>query len=146
MHDRHAIMLQLIEWALLDTSTNLNGFCATRIPMIAPSKISEWAYQDDDFREAYECAKAAVGMRRELLLSEGKLHTKAYDLNAKVYDHFAKKEWQESVKFESQVAKEKEEETEHKQLMNSKFDQVLSQLNSLSETRNQDDNQTSNVK
>jgi len=146
LHDREQIAEDLVAWAQLSTSINMNGFCATRDPPLAPSFVTNWAREDSDFRAAYDSAKAILGMRREQRLSDGSLHLKAYDLNAKVYDHFLKEEWKESIKFESQVAKEKEEETEHKQLMNSKFDQVLSQLNSLSETRNQDDNQTSNVK
>lgn len=149
VHDRQQIAKELIEWALLDTSTNLNGFCATRIPMISPCKITQWADEDNEdgkqFRKAYECAKACIGMRRELMLSNGSLHSKAYDLNYKVYDHFAKKEWKESIKFESDIKKDDDQNLKLTQV--EQFNNAIAQFKSaLLSDRNIDDNNISNDK
>ncbi len=98
-HDRDQIALDMIEWAQKDDSLNLNAFCAMKL--IAPSKISQWAREEDKFRLAYEITKAFLGSRREQLLGEDKLHVKAYDLNACVYDHFLKENRMEMAKFEA---------------------------------------------
>lgn len=92
LHDREKIAEELIEWAKQPESTNLCKFCCTREPPMNPRKMSEWADEDDFFKEAYETAKAFIGGRREELLSKGKLHVKAYDLNATTYDYFLKEE------------------------------------------------------
>lgn len=105
-HDREKIATELIEWAAQEDSLNLNAFCCTRNPPIAPSKITEWSKECENFREAYEAAKAFVGDRRERYLKEDKLHVKAYDLNARVYDHFL------SDNHKSEKRYEKELETE----------------------------------
>lgn len=98
-HDREKIAKDLVIWAQQSDSINLNGFCA--IKLIAPSKLSEWAKQDDFFREAYEISKSILAERRELFLSSDRLHVKAYDLNAGVYDRFLKEERMEMAKYET---------------------------------------------
>lgn len=108
-HDRESIVLELIEWAKLPDSINLNGFCCTREPPLSPSFITRWAKECAIFRQAYEAAKAFIGIRREIMLSNQTLHVKAYDLNAKVYDHFLKEERQEEMIFESKINSEKAE-------------------------------------
>lgn len=140
IHDRDQIAKDMLEWALLETSTNMNGFCATRKPPMAPSFITNWAKECDTFRGAYEAAKALVGMRREQMLSDGRLHLKAYDLNAKVYDHFLKEEWKQTVKFEAQVNKDVNNNTEQKQFFDDKFNSVMNQLESLSQRNKEESN------
>jgi len=108
MHDRNQIAKDLIEWAKLDDSINLNAFCCSREPFINPRKISEWAKEDDWFKEAYETAKAFIGARRERKLNTNQLHVKAYDLNATVYDHFLKEEKRQQAEFESNLKKQEE--------------------------------------
>ena len=98
-YDRDKLADSLVEWAQLDTSINLNGFCAQHL--LPPSKITIWANECENFRKAYEIAKTLVGLRREQKLSDGTLHVKAYDLNAAVYDYFLKEERREQAKFES---------------------------------------------
>lgn len=105
-HDRDQIAIDLIEWAKLPDSINLNGFCCSREPPLSPSKIGDWARECDKFRGAYLAAKAFLGNRREKLLSENKLHTKAYDLNASVYDLFLKEERIEQSQREISMKKE----------------------------------------
>ncbi len=102
-HDRQQIAKDLIEWARKDTSINLNEFCCTHDPIIVPSKLSQWAKDDDFFRQAYESAKAFIGYRRERKLSNNELHVKAYDLNATTYDYFLKEERMAMAKYESSL-------------------------------------------
>ena len=108
IHDRDEIATQLIEWAQLPDSINLNGFCCSREPPMPPSKITQWAKECDNFRQAYESAKAFIGQRREIMLSQELLHVKAYDLNATTYDHFMKEERKETLKYSAEVNAEQE--------------------------------------
>jgi len=101
IHDRDKIASDLVEWAKLPDSINLNKFCA--INCIAPPKITQYARECEQFRAAYEEAKAHLGYRREQLLNENKLHVKAYDLNANTYDYFLKQERREQAEYEAQL-------------------------------------------
>lgn len=105
-HDRDAIMEELVEWAKLPNSLNLNGFCCSREPPISPSKITNWAKECPRFRQAYEEAKAFIAQKREQNLALGTLHVKAYDLNASVYDHFLKDERRTQLEFEAEIKKQ----------------------------------------
>lgn len=106
-HDRDQIANELIEWAKLDDSINLNGFCCTREPPIAPSKLTVYSNECPRFRQAYELAKAFLGNRRERKLSNNELHVKAYDLNAAVYDYYLKEEKRDQARFEAELGKDK---------------------------------------
>ncbi len=102
-YDREQAAEDLLEWSQLESSLNLNGFCAYyKVP---PSYVSRWAKENEIFRQAYELAKARLGERRERLLSQDLLHVKAYDLNANVYDPFLKEERREQLQFEADLAK-----------------------------------------
>src|SRR5258708_2877992 len=108
--DRSIVAQDLITWAKLDSSTNLNGFCSDNL--IPPSKISEWARACKDFRLAFELAKSFLAKRREEKLSKGTLHVKAYDLNVAVYDHFTKEDRKEQAAYEASLKVEKPEDSE----------------------------------
>ncbi len=105
-HDRDAIAQELIDWAKKDDSMNLNGFCCSREPPLAPTKITDWARECPRFRVAYDTAKAFIGQRREKKLASGALHVKAYDLNATVYDTFLKDERRLQAEFETDIKKQ----------------------------------------
>lgn len=105
-HDRDQIAEDLIEWARKDDSINFNKFCSTRNPPIPASKLLQWAKEEDEFRAAYETAKAFLACRREEWLSQEVLHVKAFDLNSTVYDLFAREEKMEMAKFTSTLSKE----------------------------------------
>lgn len=107
-HNREDIALELIEWAKREDSINFNKFCCTREPPIPATKLLLWAKEDDNFRMAYETAKAFLGFRREEWLSKEQLHVKAYDLNATVYDLIAKDEKIENMKMASDLSKDTE--------------------------------------
>jgi len=97
--DRVKIAADLLEWAAKDDSINLNKFCAYN--GINPYAMLRWKEEDKEFRKAYEEAKSWLGFRREEQLSKGKLHVKAYDLNATVYDAFGREEKLAISKIES---------------------------------------------
>lgn len=140
-HDRDAIADALIEWAKLPDSLNLNGFCCTREPPIAPSKITIWAKEDENFRKAYEAAKAFIGVRREQMLSLDLLHVKAYDLNAKTYDHFLKEEARQQMEFESSLASKENASYSEKDAQ--RLDAFTNQVSKLSDALN---NSRNNIK
>lgn len=129
-HDRESIMVELIEWAKLPDSINLNGFCCSREPPLSPSFITRWAKECNAFRQAYDTAKAFIGARRERMLNNEQLHVKAYDLNAKTYDHFMKEERREEMVFESKLNENKAEV--QKDVLD-QFSAIMSQVSSLQE-------------
>ena len=102
-HDREEIARKLIEWARKEESRNLNGFCCQLEPPINANMVMNWARECIKFREAYEIAKAFLADRRERLLNEGKMHVKAFDLNASVYDIFTQDEKRSQAEFESKL-------------------------------------------
>jgi hypothetical protein len=110
IHDRDQIALDMIEWAKLPDSINLNKFCCTREPPLAPSMITNWARECERFKRAYETAKAFLGARREEWLAEERLHVKAYDLNANTYDHFLKDERRAEKEYEASLKVEKSDQ------------------------------------
>ena len=104
-HNREQIAKDLIEWAKLDSSINFNKFAAYYEPIFPVSKLRFWAAEDPEFRTAYECAKNFLAFRREEWLNQNKLHVKAFDLNATVYDLQHKEEKNENSTFESNLRK-----------------------------------------
>lgn len=107
-HDRSAIAKALIEWAKKPDSINFNKFAAYYEPIFPVSKLRFWAAEDTEFRTAYECAKNFLAFRREEWLNQDKLHVKAFDLNATVYDLQHKEEKMEMLTFDASIHKEDE--------------------------------------
>lgn len=99
--DKELIAQQMIEWSKLDDSINLCGFSADHD--VSPRIIMQWAKENEQFSRTYEAVKTRIGARRERKLNEGKLHVKAYDLNANVYDLYRKEESREQLTFESDL-------------------------------------------
>ena len=122
-HDRDKLAQELIEWAKKDDSINLNAFCCSREPPIAPSKIALFRNEHAKFRQAYEIAKTYLAARRETYLGMKLLHQKAYDLNASVYDVFIKEEKMEQLAYEAKLKAQEqknysdEEESKHKEIL-----------------------------
>lgn len=137
-HDRKKLAGELVKWAQKPESINLNEFCC--IQMIPPSKIAQWAREEEDFRTAYELAKSFLGTRRELWLNQELLHTKAYDLNAAVYDYFLKEEKRDQAAFEVKL-KAKEEEQVGEQAV-TQFNAFMSQLDALQSARKIEESKT----
>lgn len=102
-HNRKQIFEDLIEWAKLDDSINVNKFCAYYNPPFSVKKLSLWASENPEFRESYDIAKNFLAFRREEWLNKQKLHVKAYDLTAPAYDNVVKEEREGHAEFESRL-------------------------------------------
>lgn len=98
--NREQLAAELIEWSNLPDSINFNAFCCSRTPPLSPMKMMEYSNSNYEFRVAYEIAKAAVAARREMKLAKQEIHPKAFDLNATVYDQFAKNEKRGDLEYE----------------------------------------------
>jgi len=107
-HDREQIAIDIITWARLSDSININKFCAYYEPIIPHAKMCSWAREDPLFRQAFDCAKMFLAFRREEKLNRNELHVKAYDLNAPVYDLFLRDEKREQLEFESALRKQED--------------------------------------
>lgn len=138
--DKVAVAAALIEWAKRDDSINLNKFCAYHDPIINPRSMLRWAHEDVEFCRAYEKAKSFLGFRREEKLSSGELHSKAYDLNATVYDQFHRAEKialddMESDRKVKQIAAGTEEDRQRVEAMTKQIDKAQKERQSSSETK-----------
>jgi hypothetical protein len=125
-HNRDQIAIDLIEWAKKSDSINLCKFCAYYDPIIPPCKMSVWAKECENFRNAYECAKLFLGARREEMLNAETLHVKAYDLNATTYDYFLKEEKRTQSEFESKL--KAQEQNTASEADNKKLDALTNQI------------------
>lgn len=133
--DREKIAKDLIEWAKLDDSINVNKFCALHVdPPLAVQKLSQWSEEDDSFREAYETAKTFLAFRREEFVSADLLHVKPYDLCAGAYDGVIHSYRRKEAKFDSNL--KKEETKEYSEADKAKIDTIFDQLSSLRSERN----------
>jgi hypothetical protein len=142
-HDRDQIADELIKWAEKDDSINLNKFCA--INALPPSKLSQWAKEEDAFRQSYELAKAHLAARREQWLGFGALHVKAYDICAPAYDYFLKEEKRAQAEYESELKSRTEISVTDE--IKEMFSATMNQLSSLqSERRIADKSNSSDTK
>jgi len=137
-HNRDQIALDLLEWVQKDDSTNLCGFCADM--MLDPKKIFLWSNEDEEFRHCVDIAKMHIARRRENMVSSRLLYSKAYEMNAPVYDLFLKEEKQLQAKFESRL--KQDEQSVVKEEDKERFDAIMNQLLSLQSSSNQ---ATSNI-
>ena len=141
-HDREQIAIDIIQWAKKVDSINLNKFCALYKPPFPPKKLSEWAKENDEFRESYEIAKAFLAFRREEKLNSEELHVKAYDLNAAAYDYFIKEEKMAQAQFEASLKTQTDSHIDEKIMEN--FDRTMKQLDSLQSSARKIDESKSN--
>jgi hypothetical protein len=139
-HDRDQIAMDMIEWALLEDSTNLNGFCGKKF--IAPSKLSQWAKEEAFFRQSLDITKAIIADRREKMLSSGLLHVKGYDLSARAYDYFIREDHVEMLRL--QIKLKQEEDKQVSEEINKGMDAILNQISSLQDSSKTDLSKTSN--
>jgi hypothetical protein len=131
-HNRDQIALDLLDWVQQDGSTNLCGFCADM--MLDPCKISQWANEDAEFRKCVNIAKMHIARRREAMVNARLLYSKAYEMNAPVYDLFLKEEKQLQAQFESRLKQEESKATSPEQ--DEKYKAIMGQLSSLQSSSN----------
>ena len=103
-YDLKKLGRDIIAWCQKEDSWNLCGFCADYL--IPASMIIAWSKKDEEFSQSYEIAKLILARRRERDLSRGKLHVKAYDLNATCYDKFLKDERTDLMRIEHALMKD----------------------------------------
>lgn len=134
-HDREKVFNDLVEWAKLDDSININKFCALHCdPPMPVSNILRWISEEPKFRGPYETAKAFIAFRREEFVSADLLHVKAYDLNSSAYDVHLHSHKRDDLKFESNL--KREETKEYSEADKAKIDTIFDQLSSLRSERN----------
>lgn len=140
IYDREKIARELLEWASLPTSLNLNKFCATRQPPLDPLYLLEMCETDDEISRACRTAKGMLASNREEANSRKELTNQAYSSNHRVYDKFAEKQWKDEIKFEKNVEKELKKQDNAE--INEKFENFVNQFESLK--RNKDDSSINN--
>lgn len=104
---------ELLIWARLPNSLNINGFCISLVPEIDPEYFRALVRKHAKLSQAFRIAKAHLAIRREEANSEKLLSDKAFMINAKHYDiflrDFDKEEDQEMLVFQSKLKKEENE-------------------------------------
>jgi hypothetical protein len=140
--DTDYLMQEIIAWARLPDSLNINAFCCSLRPEIDPEYLRQLIVKDEVFSGVYRIVKAYLAVRREEANSERLLSNQAYASGLRVYDKFAEQQWKEELKFEKGL--DKEIQTQDAFGIKEKFDAVLNQLSSLSSNRKIDDNNISN--
>jgi hypothetical protein len=137
-HDRDQIASELIEWARKDNSINLNAFCCTREPPLDPSKLSNWAKEDDYFRQVFKATKTFLAVRREQWVSSEQLHQSAYSRTSKVYDHFEKEEARDEFAYQKELEAKvgKEINASANEDVKTRLDATLNQLSELQSSLN----------
>lgn len=91
-------------WSQRPDSINLCGFCFEYD--VDPSKLSFYSKRNEYFEKKLNLAKCVLAARREKMLCEGTLHSKAYDNKAGFYDYFIKEYRREDLEFEVSVKSE----------------------------------------
>lgn len=128
-HDRVKLANDMLEWCRIEGNYNLCGF--TEVSGVIPTTILRLVKEDEIFREAYEECKTILGAKREKAVSEGKLHNRAYENNAKTYDKYLRLETRSEKEFESKL--KTQESIEINQAIQEKQDNIIRQLESLQE-------------
>jgi hypothetical protein len=140
--DKEAIEKALIEWIEQPDSNSLCGFSAKY--KIDPDLIMDFADECPSFHRTYNFIKATIGHRREIALSEGTLHPKAYDLNVPVYNKFLRKERRDEKLFDAEIQKDmllfmqklKEKEIETvSQEVKDQYESLMSQITAFQEKK-----------
>jgi hypothetical protein len=126
-HDLKQLAIDLEEWAKKEDSTNLCGFAYEKfMPAIT---LYEYAAADVEFRYVYNAVKNIIAIRREKLVSLGKLDRAAFGLSIRVYDHHVKADQQEHEKYLSDLKKDENNRDDEKILEGQQ--KVLSKLDEL---------------
>lgn len=131
--DREKLKWQILHWAELPNSLNLNAFCCLPDVMIDPPKLLSFVREDPEFRQVYDTVKAFLAVRREEANAEKVLSNCAYAMNHHVYDLIAKEEKREELRFEKGLDKQNKEDDNHHLV--AKFEEFLNQFDSLRSKR-----------
>lgn len=138
--DREKLKWQLMHWAELPNSLNINAFCCLPDILISPTKLLQFVKEDQDFREVYNIVKAFIAARREEANCEKILSDKAFAISHKVYDLFQKEEDREDFKYQKELERDiqKEIKNEGSDEIVARFEGFLDHFDSLSKRRKAD--------
>lgn len=107
--DRVDIARQLLEWAQMPKSTNLNAFCAFCKPVISPSQLLVMS-KEEGFKIVYAVVKGIIAARREEFNARGEMTNTAFNVGCRLYDIFLDEKWKEERKFEKELDIKKPDE------------------------------------
>ncbi len=92
---------EMLIWARLPNSLNINAFCHSITPEIDPDYLLQLVKKHPEFSRTYRIVKTYLAARREEANSEKLLSEKAYSANLKHYDIFLK-EFEKKEEIESE--------------------------------------------
>lgn len=101
--DREKIKSDMLYWAELPDSLNINAFCYSFEPKIPPSQLCRMVSSDEDLCQVYEIVKAYLAVRREEANSEKLLSDKCHAISITVYDYFVKEDKMNMLRFEKEL-------------------------------------------
>jgi len=123
---------EILHWARLPNSLNINAFCHSLNPEIDPDYLLQLVKKNPEFSRTYRIVKTYLAARREEANSEKLLGEKAYVANLKHYDlflkEFEKQEEKEMLTFEKDLNSQEQKFTNDQAL-----DKLFSNLDSISE-------------
>lgn len=106
--DPEYLMQELIIWARLPDSLNINAFCHSVRPEIDPLYLKQLVNKDEEFSRVYRIVKTYLATRREEAVSEKVLHDTAYSRNLHHYDQFLYDHSQDDDRIKSDLRKTEE--------------------------------------
>ncbi len=154
-YDRDYIKKRLMVWSKELTSLNINAFCSLPDICISVEKLLQFCYDEPEFREVYNEAKAFIATNREEANSSKELSDAAYNKHLHVYDLAYKHANRDEKQFDHDLTKdlkrfEKNLDKEAQEVdalgIKEKFNEVLSQLSSLSKRKIEESNINSDTK
>ena len=102
-YDPEYLMQEILIWARLPNSLNINAFCSSVRPEIDPEYLKELVRKDKEFSRVYRIVKSYLATRREEAVTEKVLSETAFNRNLHHYDKFLYDDWKEEKTFESEL-------------------------------------------
>jgi len=99
--DTDFLKREMLTWAKLPNSLNINAFCCSLDPEIDPEYLRQLVNKDPDFSRVYRIVKAYLCTRREQANSEKLLSDAAFKSALRHYDLFLKEDWKDEETFKS---------------------------------------------
>ncbi len=108
IHDPEYLMNELLIWARLPDSLNINAFCHSIRPEIDPDYLKALARKDEDFSRVFRIVKTYLANRREEANCEKILSDCAFNRNLHHYDQFLYDHSKDEQKYQSDLRKSEE--------------------------------------
>lgn len=142
--DTDFLKREIILWARLPNSLNINAFCCSLDPEIDPDYLLYLIKKDPEFSRIHRIVKTYLSARREEANSEKLLSDAAFKSALRHYDLFLKEDWKEEETFKANLSKEIE--TDVSKQKESDFKDFINQMQSLSSKAKIEDSKISNDK